>query len=270
MKRSPSFQQRAQTFWQSRQQAAGDPGYSGYLLDESPAFLGQRRFEGEWSDFVALSPKGRACLDLGCGTGLWLPALARRFERVEGWDYAPSMVAAARRRLKGLGLANARVRLGDIRQRQGRALFDCIFVGGVIMYTHPAELPSLLAALKRLLKPGGRLILRESTRPEGDLIREGQALRPGLLAKRKAPEDYVAIYRSPQSLRAALALAGFSILKEAPNRHYHFSELMEEQLRRLPLSPPQLWAWRWLTLWPLYLLRRPPLRNRWFVCSPST
>jgi ubiquinone/menaquinone biosynthesis C-methylase UbiE len=42
---------------------------------------------------------GHACLDLGCGAGRMLPALARRFERVTGVDVSPEMLGQARQLL---------------------------------------------------------------------------------------------------------------------------------------------------------------------------
>ena len=62
--------------------------------------------------------RGTAC-DFGCGVGHYLPLLASRFLRVFGFDFAPSLLAQARRRCAGLGnvtlgradLASGRTRL---------------------------------------------------------------------------------------------------------------------------------------------------------------
>mgnify|MGYP001549294233 CR=1 FL=1 len=280
------FEARARAFWDARQKAASNAGFSGYLLDESPPGIGQRRFAGEWADFQSLLPAAQAhahCLDLGCGTGLWTQALARQFAQVEAWDYAPAMARAARLRLRQAGLRNARVHSGRIETRPGRAVFDLIFVGGVLMYCPEASLPRLLRALRRLLKPGGTLILRESCSRDHGWVREGLALRPGLLAQTTAPEtDYVAIYRSAPAVRSALQTAGFEVRRERSNRHYKFSDLTEDWLRRLNrLSGGRLtrhaaasekaaawiYAWRWILLYPEYALRRWRLNNRWFVCK---
>lgn len=282
------FEARARAFWEARQKAAPSAGFSGYLLDESPPGIGQRRFAGEWADVQSLLPTdlGRAqCLDLGCGTGLWAQALAGCFAQVEAWDYAPAMARAARLRLRQAGLRNARVRSGRIETRPGRAVFDLIFVGGVLMYCPEASLPRLLRSLRRLLKPGGSLVLRESCSRDQGWVREGRALRPGLLARTEGPDaDYVAVYRSAGALRTALQSAGFCVQRERSNRHYKFSDLTEDWLRRFDrLSGGRLkrnaaasekaaaciHALRWALLCPEYALRRWPLMNRWFVCKKA-
>lgn len=283
-----SFSRRAQRFWQQRQRRAGALGYSGYLLDESPQAIGQQRFRGEWRDLQAWlrrRPVARGrCLDLGCGTGVWLQALAGEFQEAEGWDYAPAMVTASRQRLKRAGIRNAKVRLGSLSTRKGKAVFDLIFVGGVLMYTPDAQLKPLLLSLRRLLKPGGALLLRETTLASGTWSRQGLPLRPGLLAQPHATDpdaDYVAIYRSPAALQLALRAAGLQVLAQRPNRHYKLSDLTEDWLRRLDflvsgrLRGNAAWAeraaaWihgaRWLLLYPEYFLRPWKLQNHWFYC----
>lgn len=288
--RSLSFSSRARRFWQQRQLRAATPGYSGYLLDGSPPSVGRHRFEGEWADLGAWlrrHPVARGrCLDVGCGTGAWLQALAGEFTQVEGWDRAPAMVQAAARRLTAASVVNVRVRCGDIRRRKGRAVFDLIFLGGVLMYTPETELGSLLRALRRLLKPGGLLVLRESTKAGATWAREGLPLRPGFLeaGQEAAAADYVAIYRSPQSLEQALERAGLTLLQRRPNRHYKLSDLTEDWLHRLnslsfgalrrsprlaALAAEAVYQGRAILLYPEYSLRRWDLENYWFYCARS-
>lgn len=275
-----AWTRRARRFWDQRQRLAAPGLLTGYLLEESPPAIGQHRFEGEWAEVQRWMRRygvGRGrCLDVGCGTGVWLRALAPQFQAVEGWDYAPAMVAASRETLKAAGVSGAKLVCGDITRRPGRAVFDLIFVGGVLMYTPEARLGPLLGALRRLLKPGGLLILRESTRPGGTWAREGQPLRSGLLAtaKQKKAQDYVAIYRSREALEAALAGAGLRVKAVRPNVHYKLSDLTEDWLRRLgadPAKAQRLAVWvhglRWILLYPEYYLRNWPLQNYWFLAT---
>lgn len=283
---------RARAFWQERQKRAIPGALTGYLLDESPSGIGERRFRGEWAQvqpWLAAAGRGR-CLDVGCGTGVWLRALAGRFDQVEGWDYAPAMVAASRRTLKEAGLRNATLFCGQITRRKGAAVFDVIFVGGVLMYTPEPALGPLLKSLARLLKPGGLLLLRESTTAGPTWRREGLALRPGLLASAAADLDYVAVYRSQAVLRAALAKAGLSVRRIEANSHYKFSDLTEDWLRRWealtggglggdPARAERLAAWiyhlRVFLFYPEYFVRHTfglwpwKLQNDWFLCARS-
>lgn len=278
----PSFAQRAKRFWDQRQRLAAPGKLTGYLLEESPEAIGRHRFEGEWAEVAAWMTaygigRGR-CLDVGCGTGVWLRRFAPHFEAVEGWDYAPAMVAASRKTLKDAGVKGAKLVCGDVTKRPGRAVFDLIFVGGVLMYTPDAQLTPLLAALRRLLKPGGLLILRESTRPGATWAREGLPLRSGLMAtpRQKQAQDYVAIYRSREALQAALQKAGLNVERVWPNVHYKLSDLTEDWLRRLGVGGDaaraqkmalRIYRWRWLTLYPEYYLRRWALQNYWFLAT---
>jgi SAM-dependent methyltransferase len=275
-----SFKSTAQSFWNTRQRHAAPGAVTGYLLDESPPSIGRHRFEGEWRQLMAwlgrYPIRRQACLDVGCGTGLWMKALAAEFETVEGWDYAPAMVKASRGTLKAAGIKNARAFVGEVTKRRGTHVFDMIFVGGVIMYTPEAELMPLLKSLRRLLKPGGLLVLRESTIEGKTWVRSGMPLRPGLLAtaKQKQLQDYVAVYRSRRDLAKKLELAGFTVKATKRNLSYTFTDLTEDWLRRLNAGPASADAWarllhglRWVLLYPEFLVRKRQLRNDWFLST---
>jgi SAM-dependent methyltransferase len=299
-----AWTQRALAFWDQRQRRARPGVFTGYLQDESPACIGQRRFDGEWAQVQGwLAPFGKPsaklrpglragsrCLDVGCGTGAWLKALAGEFERVEGWDYAPAMVQASRRTLKAAGIRGAVLKCGQITERPGRGLFDLIFVGGVLMYTPDRALGPLLKAVARLLKPGGLLVLRESTCKGEAWIREGEPLRPGLLAGAgpTTAVDYVAVYRSPAELKARLQAAGLRVEAIRPNLNYKLSDMTEDWLRRLnrvlggrlgrnralaESVADWIYRCRALLLYPEYFVRhtlglRPwKLENHWFLAK---
>ncbi|MGH7750003.1 MAG: methyltransferase domain-containing protein, partial [Candidatus Dormibacteria bacterium] len=76
------------------------PGTRGNRWNPEEFFAtGRAEIAGLFDDLaargVAVKP-GRA-LDFGCGVGRLTQALAARFDRVDGVDIAPTMVAAARR-----------------------------------------------------------------------------------------------------------------------------------------------------------------------------
>lgn len=98
---------------------------------------------------------GRQILDAGCGSGPILAALRDRGAIVTGFDSSAKMVELARRRLG----ADAALHVADIAGRlpfTDRA-FDDVIASLVLHYLEDWAGP--LAELRRVLKPGGRLIV---------------------------------------------------------------------------------------------------------------
>ncbi len=98
---------------------------------------------------------GHRILDAGCGSGPLSAALRERGAIVTGFDSSPAMVEIARDRLG----ANADLHVADLSQPLPFAdgTFDDIVVSLVLHYLQDWTGP--LAELRRVLKPGGRLIL---------------------------------------------------------------------------------------------------------------
>lgn len=108
---------------------------------------------------LAREPFG-TLLDCGCGTGLLLERLLRRFPGIEctGLDLTPAMLEAARRK----NLPRTRFVLGDAEDMpQGLGLFDAVIcVNSLHHYPSPGR---FFKSAARVLKPGGRLIIEDFT-----------------------------------------------------------------------------------------------------------
>jgi SAM-dependent methyltransferase len=108
----------------------------------------------------------RHLLDLGCGPGLYLAALARAGLRTTGIDYAPAAVEHARRELAREGLADrTEVVTADLTALDG-ALLDGLAPVDVVTFWFaeiasftPDEVRTLLRDLARVLRPGGLLVV---------------------------------------------------------------------------------------------------------------
>lgn len=101
--------------------------------------------------------EGKRILDVGCGDGALLAALACRGGRVTGLDADPDMLAAARWRLETSGL-HAELYRGDAGALPiPAASFDLATAIAVLCFADDAG--RMIRELARVLRPGGRLVL---------------------------------------------------------------------------------------------------------------
>ncbi len=103
------------------------------------------------------SLRGRA-LDIGCGSGRLLLDLTRRGFETVGIDLSPTMIDATRELFRRNGLAPPELFVADVESLPfGDGRFDLVTAGGVIEYL--AEDDAALAEIRRVLAPGGRLVV---------------------------------------------------------------------------------------------------------------
>lgn len=96
-------------------------------------------------------------LEVAAGTGLVTRTLAEVAGEVVATDYASAMVEISARRVRELGLANVRCEQADIYAlRFEAASFDAVVAANVLHLV--PDLEGALAALRRVLKRGGKLV----------------------------------------------------------------------------------------------------------------
>jgi ubiquinone/menaquinone biosynthesis C-methylase UbiE len=92
--------------------------------------------------------------EFGCGTGFYTQALIAKADKVIATDIAPGMVAVAKERIKA---TNVTFEAQDCQETSfSGEVFDTAFISLVIHFTEPAK---TLAEMRRILKPGGMLII---------------------------------------------------------------------------------------------------------------
>lgn len=103
-------------------------------------------------------------LDLCCGTGAGLRALAGVARTAIGVDFSPGMIAEGRRRLAADGIDASFVR-GDALDLPFGECFDLVVTFGAMGHFEPEVQPRLFDEVARVLRPGGRFVTLTAERP---------------------------------------------------------------------------------------------------------
>lgn len=136
--------------------------------------------------FLQLLPRNWSVADLGTGTGYLLPVLARHFDRVYAVDNSVAMLDLARRRVAETGLETVELRQGDLEALPiGDGQVDLALA--FLMLHHLQDVPKALGEVRRILKPGGQLLIVELFPHQNENFRVAMADRrlgidPGQLA----------------------------------------------------------------------------------------
>jgi SAM-dependent methyltransferase len=188
------------------------------------AVIFQKFWNREFLDLVPGDARGPV-LDAGCGTGVLLGDLVKRFEEVYGVDLSPDMLARVQiesPRLK-------EVREGDIEATgfPDRS-FGTIFCRGSLH--HAASREAVFAEMGRLVRPGGYLALTE---PSDDFFPVRWA-RAALYRISSHFDLHDRAFRL-RDLDACLAAAGFE--RVALKRFGYLSYLLAGFPDILPIMP---------------------------------
>ena len=169
---------------------------------------------------------GLSALDVGCGGGLVAEPLARMGADVSAIDAGEEVIAIARSHAAGQGL-HIDYRAGDVTElaRAMPGSFDLVTCLEVV--EHVADVPSFLAALSGLLKPGGLLIFSTPNRtPQSWAVLIAGAERLTRLIP-KGGHDWKQ-FITPDELTQKMAVAGLRVtdiqgLSWSPMKSFHVS-----------------------------------------------
>jgi len=109
----------------------------------------------EWvARLLRTVPAGGTVLDVPCGTGQYFPLVAAAGLRVAGVDQSAGMLAQARAR--GIAYSLEQNTLQDLSYASE---FDAVMTVDAMENVPPEDWPSVLANLRRAVRPGGRLYM---------------------------------------------------------------------------------------------------------------
>jgi ubiquinone/menaquinone biosynthesis C-methylase UbiE len=163
-----------------------------YVLLTNVYFAGRAGRSVE--DLAAASGAGPGdrVIDIGCGPGRLARALARRVGpkgQVVGVDPAPQMIAYASGRANEF--ANCRFELGAAQSlTQSDAAFDVVTSTFAMHHIREDQRAAALAAMFRVLRPGGRLMLADARPTEG--IRGAAVRAMGRASARRTQHTHTA------------------------------------------------------------------------------
>ncbi|MGA2369393.1 MAG: HgcAB-like fusion protein [Candidatus Korobacteraceae bacterium] len=110
-------------------------------------------------------------LEIGCGTGSLLQMLSRRGACATGIDSAPGMIEEAEHRLSEAGLSDKtevkKLHALQIEDKYQPGTFDQIVSVLAFSEMSDDEIDCLLLQCRKVLKPGGELILADESEPNG-------------------------------------------------------------------------------------------------------
>jgi SAM-dependent methyltransferase len=129
-------------------------------------------------DRVGAPPRRGRALDFGCGAGRLTQALAEHFERADGVDIAPSMLALAERHNQHGDRCRYHLNAGDDLAGFADGSFDLACSLLVLQHMENVYARGYLAELVRVLRPGGVLVAGVPSHPQRSLRGRLFALLP--------------------------------------------------------------------------------------------
>lgn len=179
-------------------------------------------------------PDRRRMLEIGCGAGRMLIHLSPHFERAEGADIAPEMIAAARAASLPDNVRLTITSGADLRP------FEDGSIGFVFSYQVFQHIPDrgvigdYLAEVCRILSPCGRAALQFDTRDEPAWRRLALRLPDPLLPRTR--RRFIRRYPVPQEwLARELQVAGLIVADErGRDTHEHWVLVETRKLGRAP------------------------------------
>ncbi len=194
----------------------GDVGYKSYLEQEESLRYSFRRFVHQMHKRKLT---GGDLLEVGCGHGFFLEEARPYFRRCSGVDFSPAVVDSARSRAD-------QIFQGGIDSIPPSEQYDCIVLISVI--EHVYEPTAFLLALRRHLRPAGRLVV--ATPDVSGIFQRMLGRRwPGY----QVIPEHVAFYNRG-TLASLMRSVGLTSLKTVPYQRAYPAHLVVDEFNLWP------------------------------------
>lgn len=157
--------------------------------------------------------------DYACGNGMMLPLISDMVKTYVGIDFSKDFIAAARKNMENLSIINARFECADILEfcDLHKGSFDVAFAMDFSEHVYDQQWLQILKAIKKSLKPGGRLYLHT---PNAEFFLEKMKARnfivkqlPEHIAVRNPKENCDLLEKSHYKVNKVVLLAHYNILR---------------------------------------------------------
>jgi len=140
-----------------------------YRYDWGIRILTFGRLDEAYDRLTSLVKKGQRVLDIGCGTGTLTLRAARKDAEVKGIDVNPHMLEVAQKRAAEVNLAQniefCKMGVAELGIENPES-YDAVMSGLCFSELTEDELAYALKEVKRILRPGGLLLIADEVSPK--------------------------------------------------------------------------------------------------------